>query len=319
VVTAVCRKALRADIKTVTEMLCVLYEMPFDELLEENKTHFADANHAFFLAFDGDKPAGVSHVSLRREWVNGTSDGVKGYIEAIYVLPEYRKRGIAAELVKAAENWAAMNGCREMASDCWINNIESYNFHLKIGYKETERCIFFLKKLTAVNYEIRAVDDVLRKKIQPIIVKEWGSPLLAINGKLWDSRTMSGFAAMCRSSCGDDVFGYLLYEFHGGVCEIMLLQSVVQNIGIASALIERVKQLAKENGTSRVIVQTSNDNTHAIRFYQRRGFTIREVRLGALEIARRLKPSIPLIGNDGIPLRDEIEFELRIRTALAKP
>ncbi|MCL2003766.1 MAG: hypothetical protein FWG72_07160 [Oscillospiraceae bacterium] len=55
-----------------------------------------------------------------------------------------------------------------------------------------------------------------------------------------------------------------------------------------------------------------NDNARAFRFYQRRGFTIREIRLGAIGAARRLKPSIPLAGEDGIPLRDEIEFEIEV-------
>ncbi|MCL1807587.1 MAG: GNAT family N-acetyltransferase [Oscillospiraceae bacterium] len=158
------------------------------------------------------------------------------------------------------------------------------------------------------NYEIRQIDAALREKIQPIIIQSWGAPYLAINRKLWDSRTMPGYAAFC----GDEVFGYLLYEFHGGECEIMLLESVAQNIGVASALIEQVKRIAKSSGVSKVIVQTSNDNTHAIRFYQKRGFTIREIRLNAMDAARQLKPQIPLTGNDGIPMRDEIEFEMEL-------
>ena len=157
-------------------------------------------------------------------------------------------------------------------------------------------------------YETRRIDAALREKVQPVLDATWGAPYLAVNGKLWDSRTMPGYAAVCE----DEVLGYLLYEFHGGVCEIMVLESVAQNIGIASALIEQVKQAAKSCGVSKVVVQTSNDNTHAFRFYQRRGFIIREVRLGALDIARQLKPSIPLLGEDGIPLRDEIEFEIEV-------
>ena len=157
-------------------------------------------------------------------------------------------------------------------------------------------------------YEIHPVDAGLRKKLQIILDKTWGSPFLAVNGKLWDSRTMPGFVAVRE----DEVLGYLLYELHGGECEIMVLESVVQNVGIASALVEQVMKTAKSGGVNKVIVQTSNDNTHAFRFYQRRGFTIREVRLGALDIARQLKPSIPLIGEDGIPLRDEIEFEIEV-------
>ena len=157
-------------------------------------------------------------------------------------------------------------------------------------------------------YEIREVDDALRRKIQPILDETWGAPFLAVNGKLRDSRTMQGYAAVSE----DSIAGYLLYEFHDEVCEIMVLESVAQNIGIATALIEQVKHMAKTNGVSKIIVQTSNDNTHAFRFYQRRGFTIREMRLGAIDTARQLKPSIPFIGEEGIPLRDEIEFEIEV-------
>lgn len=307
------RRATQADMDILTSLLFLLYDgeglgLSREELLVENEQLFADINQIFFLAFDGNEPVGVSHGSLRREYVNGANDGLKGYLEAIYVLPDYRKNRIATKIVKIIEHWAAGHGCREMASDCLLENTDSYNFHRKIGFEETERNVFFLKTLEPQTYEIRQVDIGIREKIQPILDETWGAPYLAINGKLWDSRSMPGYAAVS----GDKVLGYLLYEFHDGVCEIMVLESVAQNIGIASALIEQVKQVAKSSGLSRVIVQTSNDNTHAFRFYQRRGFTIREIRLGAMEAARRLKPSIPLIGEDGVPLRDEIEFEIEV-------
>jgi GNAT superfamily N-acetyltransferase len=317
------RKATRADMNILTDLLFLLYDgeeqapgLSRDELIAENEQLFADANQIFFLAFDGDKPIGVSHGSLRREYVNGANDGLKGYLEAIYVLPEYRKNGIAAELDKIIGQWAARNGCREMASDCLLENTDSYNFHRKIGYEETERNIFFLKPLEPQKYEISKGDDATRAKIQAVHEERWVSPLMALNGKLWDSRTMPGFAAVSD----DEVLGYLLYEFHDGMCEIMVLESFAQNIGIATTLIEQVKQAAKSNGISKIIVQTTNDNTHAFRFYQRRGFTIREVRLGALDEARRLIASIPLIGDENIPLigdedipvRDEIELEIDV-------
>ncbi|MCL2864219.1 MAG: GNAT family N-acetyltransferase [Lachnospiraceae bacterium] len=309
------RKATKSDIDVMTDLLFLLYnaerqapDLSRDELLTGNEQMLTDTTQVFFLAFDGEKAVGVSHGALRREYVNGANDGLTGYLEAIYVLPEYRKIGVAAELVKITEGWAAQNSCREMASDCLLDNTDSYNFHKRIGYKETERCIFFLKTLDSQKYEICPIDDDIRRKIQPILDATWGAPYLAINGKLWDSRTMPGFAAVC----GNEVLGYLLYEFHSGVCEIMVLESMTQNIGIASTLIERVKQAAKENSINKVIVQTSNDNTHAFRFYQRCGFAIREVRLGAMDAARQIKPSIPLIGEEGIPLRDEIEFETTV-------
>ena len=140
-------RATHDHIRPVTELLSTLYEMPYDEVLEENEHLFADKNHAFFLALDDDKAVGVAHGSLRHEYVNGTDDGTKGYLEGIYVSPQYRKQGIAEGLIHTAERWMAQHGCRQMASDCHIDNTDSYHFHCKIGFTETERCIFFVKAI----------------------------------------------------------------------------------------------------------------------------------------------------------------------------
>lgn len=153
------------------------------------------------------------------------------------------------------------------------------------------------------------IHPALRSRIQPLIDEAWAGPMLAINGKLWNTRTLPGIAALDAS---DTLLGYLLYAIHDGVCEIMLLESLRENLGVGTRLIERVKVIAKEQQIQKVIVITTNDNIRAIRFYQRRGFTLRALRPNALEHSRQLKPGIPLMSEDGIPLRDEIEFEINV-------
>ena len=221
------RKAKQSDIDTATDLLCLLYDgeglgLSREGLFAENELLFSDTSQAFFLAIDGDKPVGISHGTLRREYVNGTNDGLKGYLEAIYVLPEYRMNGIAAELVRITERWAGWQGCREFASDSLLGNTESYKFHLKIGFEETERNIFYLKKIAPQSFEILEIDAALRKKIQPILTETWGSSMIVINGKLWDSQKMPGFVAVGATSPAEtyEILGYLLYEFHDGLCEI---------------------------------------------------------------------------------------------------
>jgi hypothetical protein len=59
-------------------------------------------------------------------------------------------------------------------------------------------------------------------------------------------------------------------------------------------------------------VTTTNDNLNALRFYQRRGFRLAQVRPGAVDKARFIKPSISRIGEYGIPIRDEIELEYQV-------
>ena len=77
-------------------------------------------------------------------------------------------------------------------------------------------------------------------------------------------------------------------------------------------MIEAAIQTAKAHQCRRVWLITTNDNIQAIRFYQKRGMVITAVHVNALKHSRTLKPEIPLIGNDGIPIRDEIEFEIRV-------
>lgn len=94
--------------------------------------------------------------------------------------------------------------------------------------------------------------------------------------------------------------------------EIVSLNSLVKEKGIGTALINRIIGFAKKNEVKRIWLITTNDNINAIKFYQKRGFKIIGVYPGAVNISRRLKPSIPEIGNHRIPISDEIEFEMRL-------
>lgn len=75
--------------------------------------------------------------------------------------------------------------------------------------------------------------------------------------------------------------------------------------------IERVKALAPAQGCKRLFLSTTNDNLEALAFYQKRGFRLIRVCPNAVDEARRLKPSIPLVAGNGIAIRDELELELR--------
>ena len=145
-----CRKAEQPDFDAVAALLCELHThyLDKDDLLQQHKTLFTDSRQVFFLAFYNSKPFAVAHCALRSDYVNGKEyDETCGYLEGIYVRPEYRMNGVAAALVRLCEQWAAEQGCREFLSDCMIDNTESYRFHLRIGFTETERCIFFRKDI----------------------------------------------------------------------------------------------------------------------------------------------------------------------------
>lgn len=110
----------------------------------------------------------------------------------------------------------------------------------------------------------------------------------------------------------DQVQGFLLYLKEGATCEIIVFEVFKKFQGLGTFLLNELVAKAKELGCKKVILQTTNDNLDALRFYQRRGFTIAGVSLNAVEIARKMKPSISNIGDYSIPVRDEIILERNI-------
>jgi ribosomal protein S18 acetylase RimI-like enzyme len=75
-------------------------------------------------------------------------------------------------------------------------------------------------------------------------------------------------------------------------------------------LIDEVIKKAREKSRGRVWLITINDNTHAIRFYQKRGFSLVGLHINAIQKSREIKPQIPLYGIDNIPILHGIEFEI---------
>jgi len=86
------------------------------------------------------------------------------------------------------------------------------------------------------------------------------------------------------------------------------VDSIKEGNGIGSKLMNEVELLAKQKGINKIKLITTNDNLQALKFYQKRGYRIVRVITDAVVKAREIKPSIPLIGNDGIPLNDELEL-----------
>jgi N-acetylglutamate synthase-like GNAT family acetyltransferase len=106
------------------------------------------------------------------------------------------------------------------------------------------------------------------------------------------------------------VAGVLTYIIGGSSMEILTLHAERQWAGCGTSLVRAVERIAAGSHCSRVFVITTNDNVDALRFYQRRGFRLAELRPGAVDRSRAvLKPEIPVVGAYGIPLRDELVLD----------
>jgi ribosomal protein S18 acetylase RimI-like enzyme len=158
------------------------------------------------------------------------------------------------------------------------------------------------------SFQINPLSDYSRDWAERLIEEHWGAPVIISRGVAHRVAGLSGFVAQQD----DEYIGLVTYCVQGDDCEMVSLDSLVQGAGVGSALTEAVKRAAVAAGCKRLWLITTNDNTAALRFYQKRGFFLVAVHRDALERSRNLKPEIPLVGIDGIPLRDEIELEMML-------
>ena len=156
------------------------------------------------------------------------------------------------------------------------------------------------------NVTIRPVLPSDRAWVRRLLVEHWGATQIVSRGHVYQADGLPAFAAAIE----DRPVGLAIYRISGDECEIVTLNSMI--LGAGRPLVDAVRQAALGAGCGRVWLITTNDNLGALRFYQKIGFVLVAVHANALEVSRRLKPSIPLIGIGGIPLRDEIELEMRL-------
>jgi len=154
--------------------------------------------------------------------------------------------------------------------------------------------------------EIQRLDEKFRSAVDGYMRCLWGGPMCVTMGTLYDTSGLPGFAAVEEGA----LLGALLYRVAGGEMEVSALFSLVEGQGAGRKLLDAAAEEAKKRGLHRLWLVTTNDNTRAIRFYQRYGFRLKQVHIGAVNEARKLKPSIPLTGDDGIPVEHEFEFEI---------
>lgn len=141
-------KMTNADLKEVAEMASQIWtKHTSKKLIPELEASIFDSNRVVFVKYVNSTPIGFAQCSLRNDYVEGTKSSPVGYLEGIYIKPEYRNQGYAKELLKKCEKWASEKDCIEFASDCKLDNNESLEFHKNCGFTEANRIICFTKKI----------------------------------------------------------------------------------------------------------------------------------------------------------------------------
>ena len=154
--------------------------------------------------------------------------------------------------------------------------------------------------------EVRRVDHHDEDWVGELMRTRWGDESVARLGRLIHPTRLPGFVVVADLI---EPVGLLTYELADEQCEVVTIDSLRQGIGVGSLLIDAVIHLARDVRCRRVWLITTNDNLHAQGWYERRGFRLVTTRPGAVARDRELKPSIPLMGQGGVPITDELEYE----------
>jgi len=155
-------------------------------------------------------------------------------------------------------------------------------------------------------FSVERITDSTRPFVDKQISESWGSPYIVTRGLRHDTRIQPGFVAIANG----EIIAHALYRIAEEACEITVLESLRPNQGAGSALVKAIIEVARANHCKRAWLITTNDNTHAIRFYQRFGFALKAVHINSIAELRKLKPLIPETGYDDIPIAHEFEFEI---------
>lgn len=257
------------------------------------------------------------------------------WIEDLIVRENRRRSGIGTTILEWAEECVKARGARSLFLDVVPANLPALDFFMGHGYSflntiELRKNFYEAPPKAEVSFlgrrfrihswpaerplprsggggvlRIRIIDPADRELVIRTATERWGSPVVVTRGRAHDVTALPGYIA----EMDGEAAGLVTYNVGEGGCEIVSLDSFVENRGVGSRLLERVFEDAESAGCRRVWLMTTNDNTGAIRWYQKRGFSIAAIHLGAVKRSRELKPEIPEYGMDGIPILHEIEFE----------
>jgi GNAT superfamily N-acetyltransferase len=155
-------------------------------------------------------------------------------------------------------------------------------------------------------FDIRPMTD--RAALDELLRLRWSDGSIFVRGRLITPPDVEAFGAYHDNK----LQGVATWRIEDGSLYLLTMNNITDRRGVGEALLVRMLGLARERKLPHLRVIISNDNVGAFRFYQKRGFRIVAVHVGVVDMMRKMKPSIPETGSEGIRMRDEIELEIAL-------
>ena len=117
-----------------------------EALLAEIERIFKSGKRSAYVAEADGEPAGFAEYALR-DYANGCHSQPVPFLEGVWISEKFRSQGIAKALVQYLEQKARMAGFKEFGSDVELSNYPSQLMHERLGFKQTEKVIYYRKEL----------------------------------------------------------------------------------------------------------------------------------------------------------------------------
>ena len=157
--------------------------------------------------------------------------------------------------------------------------------------------------------QIRSATEGDRAWLRAHYIRAWGEEIVIGFGEDGPIHfDLSGLPALIAVSGGERV-GALAWVPRRGAIEVASIAAETEGQGIGAALLRRLAEDCARDGFGMIRLTTTNDNLRALLFYQRCGFRITAIYPGGVDMARELKPGIPLEGANGLKMHDAIELK----------
>lgn len=156
--------------------------------------------------------------------------------------------------------------------------------------------------------DLRRLTPADLPRLRQFWLDHWGGDFMVTRGRVYQPEQLEGFVA----EDGAEWVGLISFIIVDDELEVTSLDSLRAGQGLGSQLLKHAIEEARARNCRRIFLITTNDNLNALGFYQKRGFELVTIYRQALEETRKLKPNIPALGYDNIPLRDEIELEMNL-------
>ena len=141
------QKADVSNLVSIAELATKLWGTTLEEQLSDCAESLATEGILLLLCVEEDRPVGFAQCCIRFDFLEGGDGSPVGYLDGLFVEPEFRRKGYGTQLLRACEDWARENGCSQFTSEAETSNDESVSFHDHSGFSEIGHIICYAKPL----------------------------------------------------------------------------------------------------------------------------------------------------------------------------